>query len=102
MNGIENYSRYFDGRKPGDPPHSLIDYFKKAYGDEFLVFIDESHMSVPQIRGMYNGDWARKKNLIDFGFRLKSAFDNRPLRFEEFMRQYRESYTYQRLRLHGK
>ena len=84
VNGIENYSRYFDGRKPGDPPHSLIDYFKKAYGDEFLVFIDESHMSVPQIRGMYNGDWARKKNLIDFGFRLKSAFDNRPLRFEEF------------------
>lgn len=84
VNGIENYSRYFDGRKPGDAPYSLLDYFKVAYGDDFLVFIDESHMTVPQIRGMFNGDHARKKTLIDFGFRLNSAFDNRPLRFEEF------------------
>lgn len=84
VNGIENYSRYFDGRKPGDPPYSLMNYFKQTYGDDFLVFIDESHMTVPQIRGMYNGDFARKKTLIDFGFRLQAAFDNRPLRFEEF------------------
>lgn len=84
VNGIENYSRYFDGRKPGDSPYSLLDYFRMAYGDDFLVFIDESHMSVPQIRGMYNGDHARKKTLIEFGFRLKSAYDNRPLKFEEF------------------
>ncbi|MFW5703385.1 MAG: excinuclease ABC subunit UvrB [Patescibacteria group bacterium] len=84
VNGIENYSRYFDGRKPGDPPYSLLDYFKIAYGNNFLVFIDESHMTVPQIGGMYNGDRARKKTLIDFGFRLPSAYDNRPLRWEEF------------------
>jgi len=84
VNGIENYSRYFDGRKPGDPPYSLLNYFKQTYGDDFLVFIDESHMTVPQVRGMYNGDSARKKTLIDFGFRLQAAFDNRPLRFEEF------------------
>lgn len=84
VNGVENYSRYFDGRKPGDPPHSLLDFFKKAYGDNFLVFIDESHMTVPQLRGMYNGDHARKKTLIDFGFRLNAAYDNRPLTFEEF------------------
>ncbi len=84
VNGIENYSRYFDGRKIGDPPYTLLDYFKKAYGDSWLVFIDESHMTVPQIRGMYNGDRSRKKILIDFGFRLKAAFDNRPLKFEEF------------------
>lgn len=87
VNGIENYSRYFDGRKPGDPPNSLLDYFRHAYGDDYLVFIDESHMTVPQIRGMYNGDAARKTMLIDFGFRLKAAYDNRPLRFEEFYRQ---------------
>lgn len=86
VNGIENYSRYFDGRKPGDKPFSLIDYFKEAYGDDFLVFIDESHMTVPQVRGMFNGDHARKKMLIDFGFRLQAAYDNRPLRFEEFYR----------------
>ncbi|MDP4011213.1 MAG: excinuclease ABC subunit UvrB [Candidatus Roizmanbacteria bacterium] len=84
VNGIENYSRYFDGRAPGDPPYSLLDYFKKSYGDDFLVFIDESHMTVPQIRGMYNGDRSRKKTLIDFGFRLNSALDNRPLQFDEF------------------
>lgn len=86
VNGIENYSRYFDGRKPGDPPHSLLDYFREAYGNRFLTFIDESHMTVPQLRGMYNGDFSRKKTLIDFGFRLRAAYDNRPLKFEEFYR----------------
>lgn len=84
VNGIENYSRYFDGRKEGDPPYSLLHYFRQAYGDKFLVVIDESHMSVPQIRGMFNGDYARKKMLIDFGFRLKASYDNRPMKFEEF------------------
>lgn len=84
VNGIENYSRYFDGRKPGDAPFSLLNYFQKAYGDRYLVVIDESHMTVPQLRGMHNGDNARKKMLIDFGFRLKAAYDNRPLRFDEF------------------
>lgn len=84
VNGIENYSRYFDGRTPGDPPWSLIDYFKKAYGDEFLVCVDESHMTIPQLRGMFNGDYARKKTLIEYGFRLHSALDNRPMKFDEF------------------
>ena len=84
VNGIENYSRYFDGRKIGDPPYSLVDYFNKTYGDQWLLFIDESHMTVPQIRGMFNGDYSRKNTLIDYGFRLKSALDNRPLKFEEF------------------
>ncbi|MCX7955971.1 MAG: excinuclease ABC subunit UvrB [Patescibacteria group bacterium] len=84
VNGIENYSRYFDGRNPGDPPYSLLHYFKQAYGDDWLLFIDESHMTVPQLRGMYNGDFSRKKTLVEFGFRLKAAFDNRPLKFEEF------------------
>ncbi len=79
--GIENYSRYFDGRKPGDAPYSLLDFFPKDY----LLVVDESHISIPQVRGMYNGDQARKKNLIDFGFRLPSAYDNRPLNFEEFV-----------------
>jgi excinuclease ABC subunit B len=83
VNGIENYSRYFDGRKPGDPPFSLLDFFPKDY----LLFIDESHITLPQIRGMYNGDQARKQNLIDFGFRLPSALDNRPLKFDEFQRR---------------
>ena len=78
--GVENYSRYFDGRSPGEPPFTLLDYFPK----NFIVFIDESHMTVPQIRAMYNGDRSRKQNLVDFGFRLKSAFDNRPLTFNEF------------------
>lgn len=78
--GVENYSRYFDGRKPGDPPFTLLDYFPK----NFITFIDESHMTVPQIRAMYNGDRSRKQNLVDFGFRLKSAYDNRPLTFAEF------------------
>ena len=78
--GIENYSRYFDGRKPGDAPYTLLDYFP---GD-FLVIIDESHVTVPQIRAMYNGDRARKNTLVEYGFRLPSAYDNRPLLFEEF------------------
>jgi len=78
--GIENYSRYFDGRKPGDPPNSLMDYFP----DDFLLIIDESHMTIPQIGGMYNGDRARKQSLVDFGFRLEAALDNRPMNFEEF------------------
>ena len=79
-NGIENYSRYFDGRKSGEPPYTLLSYFP----DDFIVFIDESHITVPQIRGMYNGDRARKGSLVDFGFRLPSAYDNRPLNFVEF------------------
>ena len=87
VNGIENYSRYFDNRAPGEPPYTLLDYFKEAYGQDWLLFIDESHMSVPQIRGMYRGDYERKKTLVDFGFRLPAAFDNRPLRFEEFIRR---------------
>ena len=78
--GIENYSRYFDGRKPGDAPYTLLDYFT---GD-FLLMIDESHVTVPQIRAMYNGDRARKNTLVEYGFRLPSAYDNRPLLFEEF------------------
>ena len=78
--GVENYSRYFDGRAPGEPSFTLLDYFP----DNFLVFIDESHMTIPQIRAMYNGDLARKKNLVEYGFRMKSAYDNRPLTFEEF------------------
>lgn len=82
-NGIENYSRYFEGREPGTPPYSLMEYFAK----DFLVIIDESHITIPQIRGMYNGDQARKTNLVDFGFRLPSALDNRPLKFEEFLRR---------------
>jgi excinuclease ABC subunit B len=84
VNGIENYSRYFDGRKPGDPPYSLLNYFVESYQDNWLLFIDESHMTVPQLRGMYHGDFSRKKTLVDYGFRLKAAFDNRPLKFEEF------------------
>lgn len=88
VNGIENYSRYFDGRKSGDPPYTLFDYFNEAYKkDGWMLVIDESHMTVPQIRGMYNGDRSRKQTLIDFGFRLPSALDNRPLRFDEFMRR---------------
>lgn len=84
VNGVENYSRYFDGRAPGDAPNSLLEYFRKAAGEDWLLIIDESHMTVPQIHGMYNGDAARKKVLIDYGFRLPSAYDNRPLKFEEF------------------
>ncbi|MCI8820536.1 MAG: excinuclease ABC subunit UvrB [Clostridia bacterium] len=79
--GIENYSRYFDGRSPGEPSFTLLDYFPQG---KFLVFIDESHMTIPQIRAMYHGDRSRKDNLVGYGFRLKSAYDNRPLTFEEF------------------
>lgn len=78
--GVENYSRYFDGRTPGEPPFTLLDYFP----DDLLIIVDESHMTLPQLRAMYNGDRSRKTNLVDYGFRLKSAFDNRPLKFEEF------------------
>ncbi len=85
-NGIENYSRHFDGRKPGEPSHSLLEYFPHTAGGkpDFLTIIDESHVTVPQIGGMYAGDRARKETLIEFGFRLPSALDNRPLQFEEF------------------
>ena len=79
-NGIENYSRYFDGRKAGDPPYTLFDYLP----DNYLLLIDESHITIPQIRAMYNGDRARKDALVNYGFRLPSAYDNRPLKFEEF------------------
>lgn len=79
-NGIENYSRHFDNRAPGEPPYTLLDYFP----DDFLVFIDESHVTIPQIGGMYEGDRSRKQNLITHGFRLPSALDNRPLQFDEF------------------
>jgi len=78
--GIENYSRHFDGRNPGEPAFCLLDFF----GDDFLLAIDESHVTLPQLHGMYKGDYSRKKSLIDYGFRLPSAFDNRPLKFEEF------------------
>ena len=78
--GIENYSRYFDGRSPGQPPYTLLDFFPK----DFILFVDESHMTLPQLRAMYNGDLSRKDNLVDYWFRLPSAYDNRPLRFEEF------------------
>ncbi len=80
--GIENYSRYMDGRKPGERPQCLLDYFRRF--DDFLMFVDESHVALPQVRGMFNGDRARKQMLIDFGFRLPSALDNRPLKFDEF------------------
>lgn len=78
--GIENYSRYFDGRLPGQPPYTLLDFFPK----DFLLFVDESHMTLPQVRAMFNGDLSRKVNLVDYGFRLPSAYDNRPLKFDEF------------------
>jgi excinuclease ABC subunit B len=79
-NGIENYSRHFDGRKPNQPAYCLLDFFEK----DFLLVIDESHVTLPQVMGMYKGDYSRKKTLVDYGFRLPSAFDNRPLKFEEF------------------
>ena len=79
--GVENYSRVLSGRAPGSEPSTLLNYFP----DDFLMFIDESHVSLPQLRGMYGGDYSRKKNLVDYGFRLPSAFDNRPLRFEEVL-----------------
>ncbi len=79
--GIENYSRHLSGRKPGEPPYTLLDFFP----DDFICFIDESHQTIPQIRGMYEGDYSRKKTLVEYGFRLPSALDNRPLKFDEFM-----------------
>ena len=79
--GVENYARYFTGKAPGEPPYTLLDYFP----EDFLVFLDESHVTVPQLQGMYRGDYARKKTLVDYGFRLPSALDNRPLRFEGFL-----------------
>jgi excinuclease ABC subunit B len=81
--GIENYSRHFDGRKPGEAPYTLLDYFPS----DFITFIDESHVTLPQLRAMFNGDFARKKNLVEYGFRLPCAFDNRPLRYEEFRKK---------------
>ncbi|MBU1457118.1 UvrB/UvrC motif-containing protein, partial [Patescibacteria group bacterium] len=91
VNGIENYSRYFDGRATGSPPYTLLDYFhynvKKFKAKNFLTVIDESHISLPQIRGMFKGDQSRKTNLINFGFRLPAALDNRPLTFTEFQRK---------------
>jgi len=80
--GIENYARFFDGRRKGEKPYTLLDYFDR---EKFITFIDESHIGVPQIRAMYRGDFSRKKNLVDYGFRLPAAFDNRPLKFEEFL-----------------
>ena len=79
--GIENYSRILDGRAPGTHPFTLLDYFP----NDFLIFVDESHQTVPQIGGMYEGDRSRKQTLVDYGFRLPSALDNRPLRFDEFL-----------------
>lgn len=79
-NGVENYSRHMDGRSEGEPPYTLLDFFP----DDFLIMIDESHMTIGQIKGMYNGDRSRKEMLVNYGFRLPSALDNRPLRREEF------------------
>ena len=87
VNGIENYSRQIEFREPGSPPHTLIDYFRHAYGTDFLTVIDESHVTVPQLRGMYKGDQSRKQTLVDYGFRLPSAMDNRPLMFDEFSKK---------------
>ena len=78
--GIENYSAIMSGRKPGEPPFTLLDYFP----DDYVLFVDESHVTLPQVRGMYNGDRMRKQTLVDYGFRLPSALDNRPLKFDEF------------------
>ena len=85
-NGIENYSRVIQGRAPGTPPTTLLDYFP----DDFLLFIDESHVTLPQCRAMYAGDRSRKDALVNYGFRLPSAYDNRPLKFEEFYQKYRD------------
>jgi excinuclease ABC subunit B len=82
--GIENYSRHLSFKKPGDPPFTLIDYYRFRFGNDFLLFIDESHISIPQIQGMYNGNYIRKSTLVEYGFRLPSAIDNRPLKFSEF------------------
>lgn len=94
VNGIENYSRYFDGRRPGEPPFTLLDYFqynaKKFHNGNFLTVIDESHMTVPQVRGMFAGDRSRKETLIEYGFRLPAAIDNRPLQFHEFQERLKQ------------
>ena len=90
VNGIENYSRYFDGRNPGDPPYALLEFFN-AVSKDWLLVLDESHMTLPQIRGMYNGDRARKSTLIDYGFRLPAAYDNRPLKDEEFWQKIKKT-----------
>lgn len=84
--GIENYSRFLDGRKPGEPPHTLLDYFP----EDFVLFMDESHVAIGQLHGMYNGDRSRKTTLVDFGFRLPAALDNRPLKFEEFEKRVKQ------------
>ena len=90
VNGIENYSRYFDGRAPGEAPYSLLEFFN-AVSKDWLLILDESHMTIPQIRGMYNGDRARKTTLIDYGFRLPAAYDNRPLKNEEFWQKIKKT-----------
>lgn len=90
VNGIENYSAYFEGRQAGDPPFTLLDYFD-ANSKDWLLVVDESHITLPQIRGMYHGDRSRKETLIDYGFRLPSALENRPLRYEEFMRKVKQT-----------
>ena len=84
--GIENYSRFLDGRKTGEPPHTLLDYFP----EDFVLFMDESHVATGQLHGMYNGDRSRKSTLVDFGFRLPAALDNRPLKFEEFEKRVKQ------------
>jgi excinuclease ABC subunit B len=83
--GIENYSRHLTGKKPGETPYSMMDYFESMYGDDYLVMVDESHVSLPQFRGMYAGDRSRKEVLVEHGFRLPSALDNRPLKFDEYI-----------------
>ena len=90
VNGIENYSRHMEFRSPGSAPHTLIDYFRHAHGENFLTFIDESHATIPQLRGMYAGDRSRKNTLVNYGFRLPSAIDNRPLTFEEFNKKVKQ------------
>jgi excinuclease ABC subunit B len=96
VNGIENYSRYFDNRWPGEPPFTLLDYFKQCDPD-FLTVVDESHITLPQIKGMFKGDQSRKQTLIDFGFRLPAAMDNRPLQYDEFLARVNQVlYTRQR------
>ena len=90
VNGIENYSRQLDFRPAGTPPHTLLDYFHFAHGNDFLVFLDESHATLPQLRGMYYGDRSRKNTLVNYGFRLPSAMDNRPLKFEEFSQKVKQ------------
>lgn len=93
--GIENYSRHLSGLKPGEPPHTLLDYFP----DDFLMIVDESHITIPQVRGMYAGDQSRKTTLVDYGFRLPSAKDNRPLNFDEFESHISQMLLYLQLRM---